>query len=37
MNTMNWTCKEAMNALKIKAEERSYYEEFLKNKKTIDD
>ena len=29
MDTMNWTAKEAMDALKIKAEERSLYEKLL--------
>ena len=33
MDTMNWTAKEAMDALKIKAEERSLYEQLLKDKK----
>lgn len=33
MDTMNWTAKEAMDALKIKAEERSLYEKLLKDKK----
>ena len=34
MDTMNWTVKEAMDALKIKEEERSLYVELLKDKKT---
>ena len=33
MDTMNWTAKEAMDALKIKEEERSLYEKLLKDKK----
>lgn len=33
MDTMNWTAKEAMDALKIKGEERSLYEKLLKDKK----
>ena len=34
MDTMNWTVKEAMDALKIKEEERSLYVELLKDKKS---
>ena len=34
MDTMNCTVKEAMDALKIKEEERSLYVELLKDKKT---
>ena len=33
MDTMNWTAKEAMDALKIKAEERSLYEKLLRHSK----
>ena len=33
METMSWTAKEAMDALRIKEEERSLYMELLENKK----
>ena len=33
MDTMNMTAKEAMDALKIKEEERSWYAELLKKQK----
>ena len=33
MDTMNWTAKEAMDALKIKEEERFRYIELLENSK----
>ena len=33
MDTMKWTAKEAMDALKIKAEERSLYEKLLRHSK----